>query len=204
MQMINIQVTKDEMLQFYANKIVEQAIQNCKDNNCTISLKNYSSDVDILNYKMQMLQELYKDERILDVFWNSEDNIEVILFKEYCPFYCQYGEQMPKSEQARILLEFYKYSKKTEVFKPPYVSVRKLLNKYMMRYANKRKEIRSTTSDVIKRNIVDTGFINKYLDKNGEAYITIKNYQEFLNLIADKIAELNMQSQEGKEEVEED
>ena len=68
-----INMTKEEMLRYYANKIVEDGIKSCSEFNTIVSLKDYNTNsIKLENYKNEILQLLYRDERISDVVIDDE------------------------------------------------------------------------------------------------------------------------------------
>lgn len=81
-------MSKEEMLQYYANKIVEDGIKGCLEFNAIVCLKDYNtSSIKLEKYKDEILQLLYKDERISDVVIDDELNIDMVFYTDYCPFY---------------------------------------------------------------------------------------------------------------------
>lgn len=52
------------MIKYYANKIVEDGIQNCYEFRNTIDINYYGN---IEKYKNEILEEIQKDERVADV-----------------------------------------------------------------------------------------------------------------------------------------
>ena len=61
-----ISMTKDEMLKFYTNKMIEDGIRGTSDFNTWVYLADYGDGIDLTKYKNEILQLLYKDERIAD------------------------------------------------------------------------------------------------------------------------------------------
>lgn len=52
----SIEMTKNEMLQFYANKIVEDGINSCSEFNTTVFLSDYNSNgIKLEKYKDEIL-----------------------------------------------------------------------------------------------------------------------------------------------------
>lgn len=178
-----INMSKDEMLRYYANKIVEDGIKSCSEFNTIVSLKDYNTDnIKLENYKNEILQLLYRDERISDVVMDDELNIDMVFYTDYCPFYyddkpsIKYNEILDSpTYQAIMLVNLIDYMQ-NRVFQESYISTRNLINGFVetLQMNNENKEI---LANFLKRNIIKTGFVDKYIDNVG-VYVTHKNYKE--------------------------
>lgn len=178
-----IKMTKEEMLRFYANKIVEDGIRNCLEFNAIISLTQYDTDeIKLENYKDEILQLLYRDERVADVEIDDKLNVDMVFYTEYCPFYYEDEENMKYNDildsptyKGVMLVSFIDYIYDT-VKEESIVSIRRLINDYKetVQMSAKNKEI---LSNFLKKCIIQTGFVDKYID-NINVYITNENYKE--------------------------
>ena len=54
-------MTEDEMIKYYANKIIEDGIKDCYEFSNTVDINNYGN---IEKYKSEILEEIQKDERV--------------------------------------------------------------------------------------------------------------------------------------------
>lgn len=84
MKKFKIEMTKDEMIKYYANKIVEDGIKNCYEFSNTIDINYYGN---IEKYKNEILEEIQKDERVADVELDSEGNFDMVFYTDFCPNY---------------------------------------------------------------------------------------------------------------------
>ncbi len=84
----SIEMNKDEMLRYYENKIVEDGIKSCSEFNTIVNLTDYNTkEIKLEKYKNEILQLLYRDERVADVVIDDEFNVDMVFYTDYCPFY---------------------------------------------------------------------------------------------------------------------
>ena len=173
-----INMTKEEMLRYYANKIVEDGIKSCSEFNTIVSLKDYNTNsIKLENYKNEILQLLYRDERISDVVIDDELNIDMVFYTDYCPFYyddkpsIKYNEFLDSpTYQGVMLLDFIDYINKC-INEKSCISIRKLIKDFTKskKSINENKKV---VSIFLEKSIIKTGFIEKYV------YVDFKNYEE--------------------------
>ena len=178
-----IDMTKEEMLRYYANKIVEDGIKSCSEFNTIVSLKDYNTNsIKLENYKNEILQLLYRDERISDVVIDDELNVDMVFYADYCPFYyddkpsIKYNEFLDSpTYQAIMLVNFIDYMQ-NRVIQESFISTRNLIKDFTetVQVNNENKEV---LSNFLKKSIIQTGFVDKYID-NISVYVTHKNYKE--------------------------
>lgn len=77
-------MTEDEMIKYYANKIVEDGIKNCYEFNNTVDINDYE---DINKYKNAILERISRDERVADVELDSDGNFDMVFYTDFCPNY---------------------------------------------------------------------------------------------------------------------
>ena len=134
------------------------------------------------NYKNEILQLLYRDERISDVVIDDELNIDMVFYTDYCPFYyddkpsIKYNEFLDSpTYQAIMLVNFTDYMQ-NRVVQESFISTRNLIKDFTetVQVNNENKEV---LSNFLKKSIIQTGFVDKYID-NISVYVTHKNYKE--------------------------
>lgn len=189
-----INMTKDEMLRFYTNKIIEEGIKECSEFNISLYLTEYGDGIDLSKYKNEILELLYRDERVADVMIDDELYIDMVFYTSYCPYFYDKVDIEPK-EESEILSEFYYYCS-SRVYEDGYMSVRALINNFIEEHLEKSEDV----YNVLKKNIVEIGFINKYIENNNETFVTLKNKKEFEELIKARINELQKQYDREDEE----
>lgn len=205
-----IDMTKDEMLRYFANKIVEDGIRDCTEFSNILSLTDYNTNnIKLENYKNEILQLLYRDERIADVTIDDKLNVDMVFYTDFCPFYYDDEESMTYSEitdnpryQAIILAEFLDYMQKC-IFEESYISIRTLINNFVEEKQGD-SESKSNLSNFLKKSIIKTGFVDKYID-NISVYITPENNKEFekgLLKIVNQLDQKAKKTMESEEELE--
>ncbi len=191
-----ISMTKEEMLKFYVNKIIENGIRECSEFNFSVYLTEYGDGIDLTKYKDEILKLLYKDERIADVTIDDEMCIDMVFYTSYCPYFYDEINTLDSKAQSEILSDFYYYSS-SRVFENGYLSIRALIDDFVN---NKDEDYREDIYNTLKKNIIETGFIDKYIENNNETYVTLENKKEFEKLLLDRIKTLEKSSEAEYEE----
>lgn len=201
MEIFKIEMTKDEMIRYYANKIVEDGIKNCLEFNIAININDYKG---MDKYANEILNQIYRDERVADVNLDDDGNFDMVFYTDFCPFY--YDEEDDKENIAfyhntvkgKIIENFIDYYRNNHLFGDPYVSTRRLIDEYIENTDFTNKNLKSKLSNMLKTYIIKSGFIDKNIE-NTEAYVTPKNYKEFENLLLRVVS--NEETQESQEEM---
>lgn len=178
-----IEMSKEDMLRFYANKIVEDGIKDSIDVNIIIPLTDYNTNsIKLENYKEDILQLLVKDERVSDVEIDDQFNVDIILYGDYCPFYYEdrvnikYDEILDNpTYQGITLVNFINYVKEN-IERDDFINIRNLINHFTqaMQIKDNNKKV---ISNFLKKSVIQTGFVEKYLD-HINVYVTKENYKE--------------------------
>lgn len=200
----SIKMTKDEMLRFYANKIVEDGIRSCSEFNTIVSLTDYNThNIKLENYKNEILELLYKDERVADVIIDDELNVDMVFYTDYCPFYYEDEESMLYNDiednpifQAKVLEEFVDYIK-SRVFQDAYINVRVLINDFVDS-KQETNDFKDKLSNFLKSNIIKSGFTDKYIE-NIDVYITPRNHKELEVELFEIAKQLESENKETEE-----
>ena len=191
MKKFKIEITKDELIRFYANKVVEDGIRDCWEFSNIININDYGENV--AKFKNLILERIYRDERVADVNLDEAGNFDMIFYTEYCPYYYDIDEikensyYIDKFSQMDMLKEFSGYYIEKCLFNNPYISIRHLINQFVGEQTND-KEQRKLMYNIIKMKINETNFISNNIDIDGvEVYITPKNYKELQQAIEESI-----------------
>ena len=178
-----IKMNQEEMLRYYENKIVEDGIKNCSEFNAIVNLTDYNTnEIKLEKYKSDILQLLYRDERVADVVIDDEFNVDMVFCTDYCPFYYDddknviYNQIMDSPTYQGIeLAEFVGYMGK-RVIEEAYIDTRNLINNYVQT-KNLKDADKEILANFLKKSIIETGFAEKYID-NINVFVTYKNFQE--------------------------
>lgn len=191
MKKFKIEITKDELIRFYANKVVEDGIRDCWEFSNIININDYGENV--AKFKNLILERIYRDERVADVNLDKAGNFDMIFYTEYCPYYYDIDEikensyYIDKFFQIDMLKEFSGYYIEKCLFNNPYISIRHLINQFVGEQTND-KEQRKLMYNIIKMKINETNFISNNIDIDGvEVYITPHNYKELQQAIEESI-----------------
>lgn len=191
MKKFKIEITKDELIRFYANKVVEDGIRDCWEFSNIININDYGENV--AKFKNLILEKIYRDERVADVNLDKAGNFDMIFYTEYCPYYYDIDEikensyYIDKFSQIDMLKEFSGYYIEKCLFNNPYISIRHLINQFVGEQTND-KEQRKLMYNIIKMKINETNFISNNIDIDGvEVYITPHNYKELQQAIEESI-----------------
>ena len=191
-------MTEDEMVRFYANKIVEDGIKETTEFNTIIDSENYNG---INKYKKEILERIYRDERVADVNLDDDGNFDLVFYTDFCPYYYDSEKVidnnyfLDSTSLIDMIDNFKSYYTEKCLFNNPYIPMRKLINQFAEEQTDiieKREEI----VNIIKLEIIDSNFINKHID-GVEVYITPYNYKEL-----EKIFENSVQRIQSEEEFE--
>ena len=205
-----INMTESEMLRFFANKIVEDGIRGCTEFSNVVSLTGYNTNnIQLENYKNELLELLYRDERVADVAIDNELNVDIVFYTDFCHFYYDKKDSMAYSDiidsptyQEIILVEFLDYIQE-RINEESCISTRRLINEFISDRPL-TNENKSQLSNFLKKNIIRTGFADKYID-NINVYVTTQNNKELekgLLKIVDQLAKKTKKAMESEEEFE--
>lgn len=184
-----IEMTEDEMVRFYANKIVEDGIKDCYEFSNVIDINDYGND--IAKYKNVILERIYRDERVADVNLDEEGNFDMVFYTDFCPYYYDLDKILENNylidpfAEIDMLKEFGDYYIEKCLFNNPYISIRNLINQFVEEQTD-NLEKREVISNIIKMKINESDFIRDNID-GIEVYITPHNYKELKQAIEESI-----------------
>lgn len=187
-----IEMTEDEMIRFYANKIVEDGIKETFEFSNVININDYGEN--IAKYKNVILERIYRDERVAEVNLDEEGNFDMVFYTDFCPYYydmdiiSENNYIIDPFAEVEILKEFGDYYIEKCLFNNPYISMRNLINQFVEEQTD-NKEKRKVISNIIKMKINETNFITDNMD-GIEVYITPYNYKELKETIKEIVKEV--------------
>lgn len=189
MEKFKIEMTEDEMIRYYANKIVEDGIKDCYEFSNVIDINDYGDD--IAKYKNAILERIYRDERVADVNLDKEGNFDMVFYTDFCPYYYDMDKILENNylidpfAEIEMLKEFGDYYIEKCLFNNPYVSIRNLINQFVEEQKD-NQEKREVMSNIIKMKINESDFIRDNMD-GIEVYITPYNYKELKKVVEECI-----------------
>ena len=180
MKKFKIEMTEDEMIRFYANKIVEDGIKNCYEFSNIIDINDYGED--IAKFNNVILERIYRDERVADVNLDKDGNFDMVFYTDFCPYYYDMDMILDNNylidsfSEIDMLKDFGDYYIEKCLFDNPYISIRNLINQFVEEQTD-NQEKRKLMSNIIKMKVNESDFIRDNMD-GIEVYIThitIKN-----------------------------
>ena len=186
-----IEMTEDEMIRFYANKIVEDGIKNSFEFSNVIDINDYGDN--IAKYKNVILERIYRDERVADVNLDEEGNFDMVFYTDFCPYYYDMDMILENNylidpfAEIEMLKEFGDYYIEKCLFNNPYISMRNLINQFVDEQTD-NQEKREVMANIIKMKVNESDFIRDNID-GIEVYITPHNYKELKEAIKEIIGE---------------
>lgn len=189
MEKFNIKMTEDEMIRFYANKIVEDGIKDSFEFSNIIDINDYGED--IAKYKNVILERTYRDERVADVNLDEVGNFDMVFYTDFCPYYYDMDKILENNYlidpfvEIEMLKEFGDYYIEKCLFNNPYISIRNLINQFVEEQTD-NQEKREVMVNIIKMKINESDFIRDNID-GIEVYITPHNYKELKEAIKEII-----------------
>jgi len=80
----NVEMTKEEMIKFYANKIIEDAINGIWGFNIIVESNKYKN---ISEFKQEIVEEIAEDERISYIELDKNGDFDIVFYTDFCPSY---------------------------------------------------------------------------------------------------------------------
>ena len=190
-----IEMTEDEMIRFYANKIVEDGIKDCYEFSNVIDINDYGND--IAKYKNVILERIYRDERVADVNLDNEGNFDMVFYTDFCQYYYDMDKILENNylidpfAEIEMLKEFGDYYIEKCLFNNPYISIRNLINQFVEKQTD-NQEKREVMANIIKMKVNESDFIRDNID-GIEVYITPHNYKELKEAIKETIQDIEQE-----------
>lgn len=203
-----IEMSKQEAIKYYANKIIEDALADCSEYNYCMFFDFYKDQDFIYKNKYELLDEIKKDRRVTDVYLdesNNEYSFNMVFSIDYCPWYYESVDLAPKIEKKYLSLFIKdikdKYLKRVDEFR---ISTREIIRNFVDKHVTYDNYLIEDDKDSIyekvKEHIDLTGFNSKYIDKY-EVFINKDNINEFIDLMEKEIKNINVVNMDGIREI---
>lgn len=195
---INVKMTKQEAIKYYANKIVEDSIEDCMELNYCMTNEYYEDNGFVKENQDEILEEIKKDERIADVYLNKSSKpytFDMVFWSDYCPGYYE-DYTMSMFIQNDIIKDFIDQLikiKDNSIFIHNTTTqniINKLLtaNNFIVSLSEEEKE---GANNMLKEFICGTGFFYKYLDKD-KVVVNKENIAELITELQEKYYQLEI------------
>ena len=189
-----VNMNKDEMIRFYADKIIYDCITDCSENNRIFYVDEYKDNDFIIKNFAEIVNRINLDERVSDLEVDSDKKeIDMIFYLEYCPHY--YIEDLDISNESRItyLKNFKNYICDCKICTPERwlrTNTRELINNF---YTSEcyYEEDKDLVYNVLSEELNRCGFIDKYLD-GYTVNVNIDNIEDLINCLDERIKELQL------------
>lgn len=183
-----VEMTKQEAIKYYANKIIEDSLEDCSEFNYCMYFECYKDQKFIEDNREEILKEISNDPRVMDVFIdssNKEYSFDMVFSLDYCPCYYEEVDISPKLEKRymKMFLESVKerYIDYTSKFR---VTTRELIRDFIDRKVIDNNVLsyddKNAIYEKIKEHIDVTGFNTKYMERY-EVIVDNKNLKEFIS-----------------------
>lgn len=197
MKKYTIELDEKELIKYYANKIIEDSLNDCNEFNYSTDLDNYNDNGFIEQHKDEILDKINKDERVAEVYLNKSNvpySFDMVFWLDYCPFYYEENNLSPEEEYKYMNL-FIK-----EMLEPIseiiiLQSTRNLIRNFMDKFIENNNDLDFEAKDdvynCIKKHICNTGFNEKYIEDN-EIYVDKNNIKELIKLLNKEIENIKL------------
>ena len=189
-----VNMNKDEMIRFYADKIIYDCITDCSENNRIFYVDEYKDNDFIIKNFAEIVNRINLDERVSDLEVDSDKKeIDMIFYLEYCPHY--YIEDLDISDEtrARHLNEFKDYICEYKKYTPERylrTNTRVLINSFYESAYNSSEE-KDLVYNLLSEELNRCGFIDKYID-GYTVNVNIDNVEDLINSLNERIKKLQL------------
>lgn len=195
-QNVEVIMTKQEAIKYYANKIIEDSLAECSEFNYCMTIEQYGDKGFIKQNQDLILEELKKDERIADVYIDVKTKtFDMVFWTTYCP-YCYEEHKLSKQDQSMILKSFIDQLitiKNNSIFLLN-MNIQQIINELILQNNFKiplLEDEKEEANNMLKEIICNSNFFNKYLDRY-KLIIDKQNIQELIDELQVKFKQLEL------------
>lgn len=193
-QNIEIKMTKQEAIKYYANKIIEDSLAECSECNYCMDIDSYDDNGFIKQHQELILEEIKKDERVADVELDGH-TFDMVFWTDYCP-YCYEEHKLSKQDQSMILKNFIDQLitiKNNSIFLLN-MNIQQIINEMILQNNFKTpllEDEKEQANNMLKEIICNSKFFNKYLDRY-KLIVNKQNIQELIDELLVKLQQLDL------------
>ena len=189
-----VEMDKEEVIRFYADKIVYDCITDCSENNRIFYVDEYKDNDFIIKNFAEIVKRINLDERVSDLEVDSDKKeIDMIFYLEYCPHYYIEDLDISNETRARHLNEFKDYICEYKKYTPERylrTNTRELINSFYESAYNSSKE-KDLVYNLLSEELNRCGFIDKYID-GYTVNVNIDNVEDLINSLNERIKKLQL------------
>ncbi len=198
MKKYTIQLTEDELIRYYANKIIEDSLEDCSEFHYDMDVTQYEHSEFILQHKEQIIDRINKDEKVLEVYFDKEYSTFNMCFGlDWCPYYYEKYD-LSLEDERNYLRDFIDIELKEIGELITLRTTRDFIRQYLDNFIENTTTIDEDMKDEIyyclKEHICNTGFVDKYIDKY-EVYVNQNNISELIEGLEKEIDKLYIKEQ---------
>ncbi|MCI8617437.1 MAG: hypothetical protein HFJ60_04245 [Clostridia bacterium] len=194
-----VEMNKDEMIRFYADKIVYDCITDCSENNRIFSVDEYTNNDFIIKNFAEIVKRINLDERVSDLEVDSDKKeIDMVFYLDYCPHYFQEDLDIDDDNRCRYIENFKNYINHYTEMRPDKwirTNTRELIRDFIN--IERENEDTELMYNVLNEELYNCGFVEKYLD-GYTVTINADNIDELINQLDERINELKKTLEEGE------
>lgn len=193
-QNIEVRMTKQEAIKYYANKIIEDSLAECSECNYCMDIDSYDDNGFIKQHQELILEKIKKDERVADVELDGH-TFDMVFWTDYCP-YCYEEHKLSKQDQSMILKNFIDQLitiKNNSIFLLN-MNIQQIINEMILQNNFKTpllEDEKEEANNMLKEIICNSNFFNKYLDRY-KLIIDKQNIQELIDELQVKFKQLEL------------
>ncbi|MDO5555133.1 MAG: hypothetical protein Q4G09_00320 [Clostridia bacterium] len=206
MEEVTVNMNKEDAIKYYANKIIEDSLEDCSEFDYCMYFDQYNDNGFIKNNRNEILKSINEDKRIAFVCLDK-DSFNMVFWLHYCPCYYEEIDMQPLVDKASLkcfidntLKSYLNSSDKTSN-----TTTRELINDFMENEVNGDLHFSLLEDEIyhkIKEHICNTGFNEKYRQKY-EIIVSKDNIQELINALKIELSQIKDDSikEVGSEDV---
>lgn len=185
-QNIKVTMTKPEAIKYYANKMIEDSLEECSEFNYCMSVEHYKDDGFVKKNQEEILKVIKLDERVADVCIDKKSKpytFDMVFWTDYCPGYYEEYD-FSKETQSKVLRKFIDRLinfKDNSIFLLN-VSTQTEINEFLKDNSSRlllSEDEKEDANNMLKELVCNTNFFNKYLDKY-KVMINRENIKELI------------------------
>lgn len=202
-QNIKVTMTKPEAIKYYANKMIEDSLEECSEFNYCMSVEHYKDDGFVKKNQEEILKVIKLDERVADVFIDKESKpytFDMVFWTDYCPGYYEEYD-LSKETQSKVLRKFIDRLinfKNNSIFLLN-VSTQTEINEFLKDNSSRlllSEGEKEDANNMLKEFVCSTNFFNKHLDKY-KVIINKENIKELIIELQEKLLDLQIYKKES-------